>query len=263
MRVGSTATHVRPTPRHRSRLVDFRASLGERGRGRARARPVTGAALVALVALVAALALGLPLVLGARSAAAQPAATRDPDPEPTVTLREAHPPSGLGAGVAFGFAGQRNGPSGWVARLEYEALPVLAPRGTNGGVFGFQGGYEYWRSGTDNWGMSLPIAFAFGVRAYPVRATFGLGFDVILIDQVANDTGVGFWAPFGSLSVGVDLFGVRVSADTRLGYRWQIGAEDHARWQLALTIGKTEESRPAKPRPTAARRRTATCCPQR
>jgi len=188
--------------------------------------------VVALVALVLASSGGL--------AAAQPIATQPATETATTTAPPpAHPPAGLGAGVTFGWGGQRHGREGWVARLEYEAFPVYGEANPVGAVFGFQPGFEVWRSGENNWGFSLPIAIVLGIRAFPVRGTVGVGFDAFLIDQVDDDTGVGFWAPFAMARFGADVLGYQVGADARYGYRWQFGADDHARWQLGVYVAKT------------------------
>ncbi len=150
-----------------------------------------------------------------------------------------HPPSGLGADLVFGAAGQKDGPSGWSARLDYEVFPFFAPE-KNGGFFGFMPGFEYWRSGENNWGFSVPFGIAGGVRLFPVRATVGFGFDAMLVDQVDDDTGFGIWAPFGLAKLGVDIHGFQIGADARIGYRWQWGADDHTRWQLGLYVGFTQ-----------------------
>lgn len=163
-------------------------------------------------------------------------ATRDPGTD------HRHPPAGLGADLVVGWAGQRGGPSGWSARLDYEVLPVFAPRG----LFGFQPGFEVWRSGEDNWGFSMPVAFVAGVRGPGVRAIIGGGVDAILIDQVDDDTGVGFYAPFALAKLGADVLGVQVGVDARIGYRWQIGADDHARWQLGVYAGYTASPQPRR-----------------
>jgi len=156
---------------------------------------------------------------------------------------EPHPPAGIGGDIAIGWAGQRGGPHGYVARFEYEVFPVFE-RG--GGVVGFQPGLEWWRSGADNWGFSIPFAWMFGARVEPFRATVGFGFDTFLIDQVANDTGVGLLAPFGAAKLGFDIDGFELGLDARIGYRWQFGADDHARWQLGVAVGRTWGP-PAKP----------------
>lgn len=149
----------------------------------------------------------------------------------------------MGGQLVAGVAGQLDGPSGWVARLEYEILPLFAPVGTNGAIAGFGYGFEYWRSGTDNWGLSMPLPLLFGVRFAPVRATIGAGFDAFLVDQVADDTGVGFFAPLALASLALDIHGFRVGAEARGQYRWQFDADDHARWQLGVFIGFTGEQR--------------------
>lgn len=145
----------------------------------------------------------------------------------------------------FGWAGQKDGPSGWSARLDYEVFPLFG-KGKIAPVFGAQPGFEVWRSGEDNWGFSLPVAFVVGARVFPFRATIGGGIDAILVDQVNDDTGVGFYAPFALAKLGLDLYGVQIGADARIGYRWQIGADDHTRWQLGIYAGYTATPPPRK-----------------
>lgn len=157
-----------------------------------------------------------------------------------------HPPSALGIELVFGWAGQRGGPRGWSARLDYEVLPFFDP-GKSGGLFGFMPGFEVWRSGEDNWGFSIPVGIVAGVKLFPVRATLGFGFDAALVDQVDDDTGFGLWAPFALAKLGVDVRGIQIGADARVGYRWQIGADDHTRWQLGIYAGYTMHPR-NKPR---------------
>jgi len=148
----------------------------------------------------------------------------------------------------LGWAGERNGPEGYVVRFEYELWPVFAPRDTIGAVFGFLPGIEYWRSGDDNWGFSVPLGIVLGLRTPVARVTAGLGFDAFLVDQVDDDTGFGLWAPFGMARVGADVLGVQLGVDARLGYRWQFGADDHARWQLGVFAGYTWEAPTREPR---------------
>lgn len=181
------------------------------------------------------LAVVLAIVVAASGAHAQPRAV---SVTATQTHHSEHPPAGLGAGLTFGWAGQRNGPSGWSARLEYEVFPVLTP-GKIGGLFGFQPAIEIWRSGPDNWGFSLPLAIVGGVRVFPFRATIGGGVDAFLIDQVNDDTGFGLYAPFAVAKLGFDIDGYQIGADARIGYHWQFGADDHTRWQLGFYIAKT------------------------
>lgn len=161
------------------------------------------------------------------------ASTRDP----SSTHR--HGPVGIGADVAFGWAGQRGGPRGWSARFEYEVLPYFDPDKIVSALYGVMPGFEFWRSGADNWGFSLPFAIVGGVRLFPVRATFGVGIDALLVDQVNDDTGVGLFAPFALGKLAVDIAGVQLGLDARAGYRWQFGAEDRARWQLSIYTGFT------------------------
>ena len=166
---------------------------------------------------------------------------------PAVRENREPPPAGIGGTFVFGPAGQRGGPSGFVARYDYEVLPVFPHGDTPGGVFGFHVGYEFWRSGADNWGLSLPIAWVFGARVFPMRTLVGFGVDTFLIDQVANDTGVGFFAPFAMARVGADVKGWQMGLDARVGYRWQVGADDHTRWQLGAYVGKTWEPPARRP----------------
>jgi hypothetical protein len=158
-----------------------------------------------------------------------------------------HPPSALGIELVFGWAGQRNGPRGWSARLDYEVFPFFDP-GRSGGLFGFMPGFEVWSSGEDNWGFSFPLGIVAGVKLFPVRATLGFGFDAALVDQVDDDTGFGLWAPFALAKVGADVMGIQVGVDARIGYRWQIGADDHARWQLGFYAGYTKSPPRNNPR---------------
>ena len=180
------------------------------------------------------------LIATAGVASAQPRAVEVEVPSTRVREHHHHGPAGLGAGVAFGWAGQIDGPSGWSARLDYEVLPVYGHRPDAAGfVFGAQPGIEVWRSGDDNWGFSLPIGIVAGARLFPMRAVVGVGVDAILIDQVNDDTGVGFYAPFALAKLGFDVSGFQLGLDARLGYRWQIDAPDHGRWQLGLYAIKT------------------------
>lgn len=166
-------------------------------------------------------------VLGAPLAArAQPVATEAPP-------RPAHPPAGIGGALAVGWAG-----SGWLARLDYDVLPVMAPDGSPGPVLGFVPGIELWRAAPD-WGFAIPLGFVVGLRVFPVRATIGVGFDALLVDTVNDDTGLGLWAPFATASAGLDVHGFRLGVDGRVVRRWQLGADDFTQWQLAIFAGRT------------------------
>jgi len=170
---------------------------------------------------------------------AQPITTAPPAPsEP----RNPHPPSGIGASFALGRAGDA-----WLARLDYDVLPVMAPTRTVGPVFGFMPGIEYWRGAGDS-GFAIPIAILMGIRAFPGRATIGLGFDAIVIDSVNDDVGFGLWAPFVSANLGLDIDGFRLGVDARIVRRWQFGADDFTQWQLAIFAGRTIEPPPRSAR---------------
>ncbi|HEX7699549.1 MAG TPA: hypothetical protein VF403_02470, partial [Kofleriaceae bacterium] len=124
----------------------------------------------------------------------------------------------------------------WVARLEDDLLPILAPPdGRPGGLTGFTLGADYWRAGHGTWGIGFPVQLVLGVRAAHVRVTGGIGADVLLIDQVHGDTGVGFYAPLASLSAGLDTHSITLLADVRVTRRWQIGADDFTQWMFTLS----------------------------
>jgi hypothetical protein len=172
------------------------------------------------------------LLLAATSARAQEVAT---SPAPA---RNPHPPSGIGATLGIGRAGD-----GWLARLDQDMLVGRTPDGQIGPVFGFQTGFEFWRHAPD-WGFGLPVAAVMGVRVFPLRATLGLGLEAAFIDSVADDTGFGMWAPFVSANLGFDIHGFRLGVDSRVIRRWQLGADDFTQWQLALYVGGDVGARP-------------------
>jgi hypothetical protein len=206
-----------------------------------RTRALLGRAL----ALTGALALAHAGAATAQSIAAPPTGAGQPAtgarrPEPR------HPPGGLGGALTVGAAGMPGLPTGWLARLDYDLFPVLAPHGVPGPIVGFQIGWEVWRAKPD-WGISLPGAIVFGIRAQPVRATLGLGVDALVVDVVDDDTGVGLYAPFASLRVCADVLGFQLGADARITRRWQIGAPDHTQWQLGAFAGWTWEATPGQP----------------
>lgn len=198
--------------------------------------------------------LGPGLALLGAEAAAQPIATGPRSPEPAQPIavdpgrpEPAHPPAGLGGALTVGRAGMSGAETGWLVRLEYEVFPVLAPRVIPGVIFGIHVGYEAWRAAPD-WGLSVPVAVVFGVRAQPVRATIGVGVEGLVVDVVDDDTGVGFYAPLACARVGADVLGLQLGADARIVRRWQIGAPDHTQWQLGAFIGGTWESKDRGPR---------------
>jgi hypothetical protein len=171
----------------------------------------------------------------ASAATAQPAAR-------ALERRAPHPPGGLGGTLAIGAAGMSGTETGWLARLDYELFPVLAPSGIPGPFFGFHAGWEVWRA-KPNWGIGLPVAIVLGLRAQPVRASLGLGVEAFSVDVVDDDTGFGLYAPFASVRLGTDVLGAQLGADARVVRRWQIGAPDHTQWQLGVFAGWTWESK--------------------
>ena len=73
----------------------------------------------------------------------------------------------------------------WVARLEYDLLPLLAPPEVRAGpLAGFTMGADYWRAGHGTWGIGLPVQLVLGLRTSYLRVTGGVGADVILIPEI-------------------------------------------------------------------------------
>ena len=152
-----------------------------------------------------------------------------------------HPHAGFGGGLALGAARERGRDAGWVARLDYELLPALAEPGRFGGAFGFEPSLQIWRAGGD-WGVGLPIAIALGVRAPHVRVEALIGVEVISIEQVDDDTGVGLYQPLAGLTAMVEIAGWHAGVDGRVTRRWQIGAPDHTQWTGTFFVGRTWET---------------------
>jgi hypothetical protein len=184
--------------------------------------------------------------VGTTRAIARGVATIEPVREQVAVRRERkdnHDMPGQGPLFTYGRAGQRGGPSGYLLRYDFEMMPVYPGHDEDGGVVAYYVGYEWSRLGPDNWSFAMPLTWAFGMRTQPVRATVGFGLDLVVIDQVNDDTGVGFFAPFANARLGVDVKGFQLGVDARYGYHWQIGADDHARWQLGAFVGKTFEGK--------------------
>jgi hypothetical protein len=170
------------------------------------------------------------------SAWAQKAATAVSDGAPQTAVeprRHAHPPAGLGGSAVFGWAAD-----GWVARLEYELFPVMAPHGRFGPLIGFSTGMEYWRDGDDK-GFSVPVLIVGGVRFLPMRVLVGVGIQAFTLDVVNDDTGVGAWGPIAMASASIDLWGVRVGVDARATRHLELGAPDFNQLQLGISVGYT------------------------
>lgn len=187
-------------------------------------------------------ALGLVVTVSAVTpAAAQQVATSTAPAPP-----HPHPHAGIGGGVSLGLVRARGLDDGWFGRIELEALPVLGRRGQVGGLFGFLSGLDTWHAGAD-WGVGLPLALTMGVRAPGVRAGLLMGFEAFFVDRVADDTGVGFYAPLGGLRVSVDVRGFTAGVDARVVRRWQLGADDHTQWQLGVALAYDVETNPTEP----------------
>jgi hypothetical protein len=174
------------------------------------------------------------VIVLADTAAAQVAAV---PPEPPRRREWCECGVDLAASLGVGTASEAGRPTGWLARLEYGALFV--PNRRNGAVLGITLGVEYWRAAPD-WGVDLPLGFVLGARVFPFRATVGVGTDVLLLDQVANSTGVGiYFAPFASAAIGVDAGGWTVMADVRATYRLQLASESRAQYVGAIMVGRS------------------------
>lgn len=147
-----------------------------------------------------------------------------------------HPPGGIGGTAAFGYADD-----GWVARLEYELLPVMAANNTSGAVMGFVAGFEGWRDG-DDMGLAMPIVWAGGVKLFPVRLMLGAGLEMLTTDRVDGDWGAGSVGPLAMANLSFDVFGVRVGLDARATRHLNFGAPDFNQLQLAISVGYTWSS---------------------
>ncbi len=173
-----------------------------------------------------------PLAVAGEAVPLQAVATDEPRPRPH------RPPfGGIGAGVALGVVSAAGVDPGWLARIDFEIMPALTPPGRVGAFFGIVEGLELWRAGDDNWGVALPMAVELGARAPGLRAAAMVGLEAITIDQVADDTGVGLYAPLAGARVVLDLHGWTAGADARVIRRWQIGADDHTQLQVAFVLG--------------------------
>jgi len=193
----------------------------------------------AILALACALACGL-----AGEAAAQPVARAA---DRRAERAAPHAPPGIGGTLTVGRAGMPDTETGWLVRLDLETFPVFARAGIPGPFLGFHTGFEIWSSSRGG-GFGMPITMVVGVRAQPVRASIGFGFEGLTIEAVDDDTGVGLYQPFASARLGFDVFGVQLGADARVVRRWQIGAPDHTQWQVGAFAGMTWEGKDRGPR---------------
>jgi hypothetical protein len=178
-----------------------------------------------------AFAVGALAVLGS-DAAAEP--LFDGRPHVAMEPVHEHPPAGFGGSAVFGWSGD----DGWVARLDYELLPVMAPHGTFGPVLGSMGGLEYWRHDDDQ-GFSIPALWVGGVKLFPMRVLLGVGIEALTVDKVNSDWGVGTCGPIAMASVSLDVVGIRVGVEARATRHVNIGADDFNQLQLAISVGYT------------------------
>jgi hypothetical protein len=171
----------------------------------------------------------------------------DPD-EPSVRRGDDQP---AGVVVTGGWSAQRGGAEGWVGRIDSEILTVTPPFGKDGAVFGAQIGVEYWQAtpspGERDFGVSMPTVLFGGARVSPFRIVVGGGYDGFLVDHVARTTGFGMFAPIALGQISIDTGdGWHLGVDARVGYRWQLGADDHTRYQLGITLGRSWDPRVGK-----------------
>lgn len=112
------------------------------------------------------------------------------------------------------------------------------------GIFGALVGLEGF-GGPDGGGGAVPASIFVGIRAPLIRherspcffMSAGLGADLLLIDYIAEDFGLGIAAPFAAGTAGIELFpGARFLLDARVQYRWQWGAVDRGYARLGFTL---------------------------
>jgi hypothetical protein len=68
-------------------------------------------------------------------------------------------------------------------------------------------------------------------------ATGTVGADWLIVDSVANETGVGILAPLLMTQIGLDLSIVRLLGEGGVQYRWQWGGEDRLMYMLGAALG--------------------------
>jgi hypothetical protein len=85
-------------------------------------------------------------------------------------------------------------------------------------------------------GGSLPFSLQIGSKQGPLVFLVGVGWYWVLLDHVRDETGLGFLAPQGSAKLGLDLGFLRVFAEGRAAYRWQIGADDRGQLQVGALV---------------------------
>ena len=174
-------------------------------------------------------------------AAAQEAAVAVPAVKQIAVAPRPHPHAALGAGLAFGAARLGGGANGWVGRLDFELLPVLAPPGKVGPIVGLQPALQAWGS-DDGGGFGIPYAVVMGVRAPGLRVTGMLGVEVFFVDKIHDDYGFGLYAPFAGARAVFEHRRAYLGFDVRVTRRWQFGAADYTQWQASITVGGLVET---------------------
>lgn len=165
----------------------------------------------------------------------------DPNDESPVAWAQEHfdEEDGAGPRLSYGRVYSKDLPDGHFGRFETEQF-------TRDGVFIFGAllGLEGFGNAKGGGGGATASAYV-GVRAPMVKhkrspcffITLGLGADVLVIDYMAGDFGLGIFPPFASGTAGIELFpGARFLFDARVQYRWQWGAEDRGYARLGFTL---------------------------
>lgn len=155
---------------------------------------------------------------------------------------------GAGAGLrgTFGRVLSEDIDPGWFGRVELEAFTTGAYQDA-GPVMGALIGGEFWTADEGS-GGGMPMSFYFGFRTPNFFSSLGFGANFFIVDKVNDDGGFGIYAPFGSLTLGLEAASFRILADARAIYRWQWGAPDRGQLQMGLTFVQFFES-PIKNRP--------------
>jgi hypothetical protein len=97
-------------------------------------------------------------------------------------------------------------------------------------------GLEGWGS-RHGGGGAVPVTAQIGYKKSVLYAEVGGGLQLITFEQVRGDNSVGALSPVAVGNVGLVLGPVRVSADVRAQYRWQLGADNRALYTAGLALG--------------------------
>jgi len=157
--------------------------------------------------------------------------------EPLKVAREPQDAAAGGPSAITGISG-----TGWFARAEIEAFFALPTSWKAGPAFGMNEGLEVWNDG-DQWGFGWPIAVMGGLRVPGVRVLGGVGIDWIgaYHDPMAG-TQIAARA-FALANASVDIEGVRVGVDARMGRHFVDNVPDFNRWELGISLGYTWPAR--------------------